>query len=117
MSDIPINPHTGRASSVTMTPGGIIDTLMFYANTSNHGTRIIDDGDGHFDKDESVVEIDGGARARALLVSIASTIPEIVGYVHEDGQRFMSREIFKAWTELRATATEAAQWKPVGWLR
>jgi len=39
----------------------------------------------------------------------------LVGYVHADGDRFMSLDIFDAWSKLRATPEQAAQYQPVYW--
>lgn len=40
---------------------------------------------------------------------------QIVGYVHEDMDRFMPVKIFEAWAVQRATAAERDQWRPVSW--
>lgn len=37
-----------------------------------------------------------------------------VGYVHDDGYRYMPTEVFEAWSERCATPEIAAEWSPVG---
>lgn len=40
---------------------------------------------------------------------------QIVGYVHEDMDRYMPVAVFEAWAAQRATAAERDQWRPVTW--
>lgn len=40
---------------------------------------------------------------------------QIVGYVHENMDRYMSVAVFEAWATQRATAAERDQWRPVTW--
>ncbi len=40
---------------------------------------------------------------------------QIVGYVHENMDRYMLVSVFEAWAAQRATAAERDQWRPVTW--
>lgn len=54
------------------------------------------------------VLLDGIVRAVRELMA-----QNLIGYVHADGDRFMSLDIFDAWSKLRATPEQAAQYHPV----
>ena len=47
--------------------------LSWYADESNYGTRVCNDGDGHFDVIEADAEEDRGERARAALAKEPTT--------------------------------------------
>ena len=47
--------------------------LSWYADESNYGTRVCNDGDGHFDVIEADAEEDRGERARAALAKDPTT--------------------------------------------
>lgn len=62
-----------------------------------------------------------GTKARKLLAWLQRSKDgmllesQIVGYVHENMDRYMSVAVFEAWATQRATAAERDQWRPVTW--
>ena len=55
----------GRLGDAGARIAALASALRWYADESNYGTRVCNDGDGHFDVMESNAEEDRGARARA----------------------------------------------------